>query len=101
MSTSMPPRAVHFLADNLFDFTKRAQAQRQKSINAARELADQPGAQQQFVRNDFRVSRGFAQGRDQGLCPLHVTGNLTTKERGNEEFYFWPVRQTCAPPRFR
>ena len=78
--------AVHFLADDLLDLVQRAQAERQKGINAAGELADQPGAQQQFVRKDFRLGRRFAERRNQGLCPLHVAERLTTKEPGNEDF---------------
>ena len=78
---------VHFLADDLLDLAQRAQAERQKSINAAGQLADEAGAQQQFVRNNFRVSRGFAERRNQSLCPLHVAERLTTKEPRNEDLF--------------
>jgi hypothetical protein len=53
-------RTIHFLADDLLDFAQCAQAERQKSINAAGKFANQPGAQQKLVRENFRVSRRFA-----------------------------------------
>ena len=80
--------AVHFLADDLLHLAQRAQAERQEGIDAAGELADQPGAEQEFVGKDFRVSRSFAEGRNKCIGPLHVAERLTTKERRNEEFYF-------------
>ena len=78
--------AVHLLADDLLHLAQRAQAERQKGINAAGELADEPGAEQEFVRKDFRVSRGFAEGRNKCVGPLHAAERLTTKEPGNEVF---------------
>src|SRR5208282_3577042 len=78
---------VHFLTDDLLDLAQGAQTERQKGINAAGELADQPGAEQEFVRKNFRVSRSFAEGRNKCIGPLHVAERLTTKEPGNEVFY--------------
>ena len=52
--------AVHFFAQDLHDLQRDALAQRQVGIDAGAKLADQTGAQQKFVRNDFGVCRIFA-----------------------------------------
>ena len=77
-------RAVHFLADDLLHLAQRAQAERQKSVKPAGELAHQAGAQQQFVRNDFRVSGRFFQSRNQSLGPTHKVKS-NRKKRGEAQ----------------
>ncbi len=80
--------AVHFLADNLLDLVQRAQAERQKGINAAGELADQPGAQQQFVRQDFRLGGRFAEGRNQSLWSSSCGGKINHKGTRERSFFY-------------
>ncbi len=63
--------AVHFLADDLLDLAQRAQARRQEGIDAAREFADEAGAQEEFVREDFRFRRRLAEGGNEGVGPAH------------------------------
>jgi hypothetical protein len=52
------------LADDLLHLAQCAQAEWEKRVNAARELADETGAQQQFVGKYLRIRRGFAEGRN-------------------------------------
>ena len=63
--------AVHLLADDSLDFVQRAQAQRQESVNAAGQLADEAGAQEQFVGRNLRVGGSFLEGGNEGLGPAH------------------------------
>jgi hypothetical protein len=62
---------VHFLTDDLLDLAQRPQAKREERVNAARELAEQSGPQQEFMGEYFRVRRGFSEGGNQSLCPTH------------------------------
>ncbi|OQB90289.1 MAG: hypothetical protein BWX84_01988 [Verrucomicrobia bacterium ADurb.Bin118] len=69
--------AVHFLADDLLDLAQNAQAERQEGVHAARQFADQTGAEQEFMGKDFRVRRGFAESGNQCLRPTHVRGEIS------------------------
>ncbi len=51
--------AIHFFAHDLLHLPQGPQAQRQKRVETAGQLADQPGAQQQFMRDNFRIGRRF------------------------------------------
>ena len=53
------PGAVHFLADHALDAAQHAQAHRQPGIEAARDPADQAGAQHQPMAHDFGLGRHF------------------------------------------
>ena len=64
-------RTIHFLADDLFNLAQSAESKRQKGINATRKLTDESRTQQQFVRNDLRIRRSFAEGRNQSFSPAH------------------------------
>ena len=59
--------AIHLLAHDLLDLAQRAQPQRQECVEPARELADQPGAQKEFVRDDLGLSRRLFQRGNQCL----------------------------------
>jgi len=50
---------------------RRAEAQGQKGVKAAGELANESGAQKQFVRDDLRVRGRLFQGRNKSLSPAH------------------------------
>ena len=49
-----------------------AQAHGQERVQSARQLADQPGAQEQLMGNDLGVRRGFLQSGNERLGPTHV-----------------------------
>ena len=65
-------RTIHLLAHDALDLVERTQPERQKRIESARELLDEPGAHQQLVRIDFGVPRIFPEGVDHHLCPAHI-----------------------------
>jgi len=52
---------VHLFTQDLHDLKRDSLAQRQVGINPSRQLPDEPGAQEKFVRNDLGVRRVFAQ----------------------------------------
>ena len=60
----LPADAVHFFAQNLHDLQSNALPERQIGIDARGKLAHDARAQQQFVRNNFGISRVFAKCRN-------------------------------------
>ncbi len=56
--------AVHLLADDVLDLAQYPQADRQPGVHAAREAADQAGAQHELVAHHLGIGRNVAQGRD-------------------------------------
>src|SRR5437899_12986199 len=58
---------VHLFADDLFDFAKGSEAEREKSVEAAGQFADQTCPQKELVRKNLRIGGRFLQGRNQIL----------------------------------
>src|SRR6185295_17845946 len=56
---------VHFFAQDLHDLDRDTLAQRQERINSSRQLPDETGTQEKFVRNDFGIGRVFAKSWDE------------------------------------
>src|SRR5215213_7387443 len=55
---------VHLFTQDLHDLKRHSLAQRQQRINSSRQLPDETGAQQKFVRDNFGIGRVFTQSRD-------------------------------------
>ena len=53
--------AVHFLADDVFNFAQHAQAERHPGVDAAGQAFDQAGPQHELVADDFGFGRSFLQ----------------------------------------
>ena len=60
----LPANAVHFFAQNLHYFQGDALSERQIGIDSRGKLAHDAGAQKEFMRNDFGISRVFAKSRN-------------------------------------
>ena len=56
---------VHLASRDRLDAAHDAQAERQEVVDAARDLADHPGAHEELVAHDLRVGRVVPQRRDQ------------------------------------
>jgi hypothetical protein len=58
---------IHFFTQDLHDLEGDSLAQREIGINACRQLTNHTGAQQEFMGDDFGVSRIFSKGWDEKL----------------------------------
>ena len=58
---------IHLFAQDLHDLERDALGHRQVRIDSGAELANQAGAQQKFVRDNFGISRIFAKRGDEIL----------------------------------
>ena len=65
--------AVHLLAHDVLDLDDRPPGQRQEVVDAARDLADHAGAQQQAMRGEFRLGWDLLQRR--GIQRAHAQGD--------------------------
>ena len=65
-------RAVHLFADDSLDFSQCPHSERQESVKSASQLANQPRAQKQFVRDDLRFRRRFFECGNERLGPAHT-----------------------------
>ena len=60
-------RAVHFLPHDSLDLAQNPQAERQKGVDARRELSDEAAPQKQLVADDLGLGRDFLGGGEEEL----------------------------------
>ena len=88
-------RRVHLLAHDGLHLAQHAQAQRQPTVKAGRELADHAGAQHQLMTDDFRFCRSFLERGHEQAAGAHRTHPYRVS-RG--AFILTACRKTAANP---